>query len=86
VLVALILSLCGLDDAAVAHEYSLTDLGLASRREEIVRHLMQGETLFGDRERAERMVGARYVFFLVALLLFPFQSPLAPSSHFPVTR
>ncbi|SPQ19787.1 9dc0d81b-3e68-439f-8368-0a0289b1c206 [Thermothielavioides terrestris] len=69
VLVALILSLCGLDDAAVAHEYSLTDLGLASRREEIVRHLMQGETLFGDRERAERMVGARKENMLETLAL-----------------
>ncbi|KAH6855326.1 protein-tyrosine phosphatase-like protein [Chaetomium sp. MPI-CAGE-AT-0009] len=59
VLIALILSLCGLDDAVIAHEYSLTDLGLAPRKEEIVQHLIRGEALFGDRERAERMVSAR---------------------------
>lgn len=58
-LVALLLSLCGLDDAAIAHEYSLTDLGLAPRKEEIVQHLIRGEALFGDRERAEKMVGAQ---------------------------
>jgi hypothetical protein len=59
VLIALLLSLCGLDDDAIAHEYSLTDLGLAPRKEEIVQHLIKGEALFGDRERAERMVSAR---------------------------
>ncbi|KAL2020475.1 hypothetical protein VTK56DRAFT_8360 [Thermocarpiscus australiensis] len=59
VLVAIILALCGLDDDTVAHEYSLTDLGLAARKDEIVRHLVRGEALFGDRARAERMVSAR---------------------------
>ena len=75
-IVALILSLCGLPDAAIALEYSLTDLGLAPRKEEIVQHLIQGEALFGDRVRAERMVGARsalslfLVFSLFSFLLF----------------
>lgn len=59
VFIALVLALCGLDDAVIAHEYSLTDLGLASRKPEIVEHLIQGEALFGDRARAERMVSAR---------------------------
>ncbi|KAK4248695.1 protein-tyrosine phosphatase-like protein [Corynascus novoguineensis] len=59
VLVALLLALCGADDDTIAREYSLTDLGLAPRREEIVQHLMAGEALFGDRKRAERMVGAQ---------------------------
>ena len=69
-IIALILSLCGLPDAAVAQEYSLTDLGLAPRKEEIVQHLIQGEALFGDRVRAERMVGARSALSLFARVLF----------------
>ncbi|KAK4133480.1 hypothetical protein BT67DRAFT_442922 [Trichocladium antarcticum] len=58
ILVALVLALCHLDDETIAHEYSLTDLGLAPRKEEIVQHLIQGGALFGDRARAERMVSA----------------------------
>ncbi|KAL2183544.1 hypothetical protein L209DRAFT_563763 [Thermothelomyces heterothallicus CBS 203.75] len=65
----LLLALCGVDDATIAHEYSLTELGLAPRREEIVRHLVQGPALFGDRERAERMVGARKEYMLGTLAL-----------------
>ncbi|TDZ75191.1 Tyrosine-protein phosphatase [Colletotrichum trifolii] len=59
VICALILSLCGLDDAVVAHEYSLTDAGLQSRREEIVNHLLATDALRGDPEGARRMIGAR---------------------------
>ncbi len=58
VIVALILSLCGLGDEAIAHEYSLTDLGLAPRKEEIIQQLTRGDALGGDRAKAERMVGA----------------------------
>ncbi|KAK4125154.1 hypothetical protein N657DRAFT_679931 [Parathielavia appendiculata] len=57
VIVALILALCGLEDEVIAHEYSLTNLGLAPRREAIVQRL----TVYpfqGDRERAEKMVSA----------------------------
>lgn len=59
VIVALILSLCGVSDAAVAHEYSLTDLGLGARKEEFVTNLIAGEPLRGDRPAAERMVSSR---------------------------
>lgn len=61
VLVALVLSLCGVPDDAVAHEYSLTDLGLGERRDEFIDHLVQtpGGPLFGDRAAAARMVSAR---------------------------
>ncbi len=93
-IIALILSLCGLSDAAIAQEYSLTDLGLAPRKEEIVQHLIQGEALFGDRVRAERMVGARSALSLFSFVLFhlfsflffflstalPLLFPLTPSS------
>lgn len=59
VLVALVLSLCGVGDDAVAHEYSLTDLGLKERKEEFVAHLVRAPPLEGDREGAERMVSSR---------------------------
>lgn len=56
---ALILSLCGVSDEAVAHEYSLTDLGLGERKEEFVSHLISVEPLKGNRAAAERMVSSR---------------------------
>ncbi|KAI3391795.1 hypothetical protein diail_6785 [Diaporthe ilicicola] len=59
VLCALVLSLCGVPDDAVAHEYSLTDLGLGGRRAEFVDHLVASGPLKGDRPAAERMVGSR---------------------------
>lgn len=58
-LVALILALCGVPDAAVAHEYSLTDLGLRVRKREFVDHLVTTDVFRGDRAAAERMVSAR---------------------------
>ncbi|KAK7731116.1 hypothetical protein SLS53_008835 [Cytospora paraplurivora] len=60
VLCALILSLCGVPDEAVAHEYSLTDLGLKERKEEFIAHLIQGPPLKDDRPAAERMVSSRW--------------------------
>lgn len=59
VAVALVLSLCGVPDDAVAHDYSLTDLGLGDRREEFVAHLVQTPPLLGDRPAALRMVSSR---------------------------
>ncbi|KAJ0123614.1 tyrosine phosphatase [Diaporthe amygdali] len=59
VLCALVLSLCGVPDDAVAHEYSLTDLGLGERREEFVGNLTRSGPLQGDRAAAERMVASR---------------------------
>ena len=62
VIIALILALCHVSDEAIADEYSLTEIGLAPRKEEIIQRLIRpGEALEGDRERAERMVSARYV-------------------------
>lgn len=60
VLCALVLSLCGVPDEAVAHEYSLTDLGLKERKEEFISHLVRAPPLKGDRPAAERMVGSRW--------------------------
>ncbi|KAK4215874.1 tyrosine-protein phosphatase [Rhypophila decipiens] len=59
IIVAIVLSLLGVEDEAIAHDYSLTDLGLAQRKEAIVRHLMETPALFGDRARAETMVSSR---------------------------
>ncbi|GKT48814.1 tyrosine-protein phosphatase [Colletotrichum spaethianum] len=58
VICALILSLCGVSDDVVAHEYSLTDIGLQDRREEIVHHLLATEALRGNPEGARRMIGS----------------------------
>ncbi|KAH6630096.1 protein-tyrosine phosphatase-like protein [Chaetomium sp. MPI-SDFR-AT-0129] len=69
VLIALILSLCGLSDATIADEYALTDIGLAARKEGIVQRLIRDEALFGDRKRAETMVGASKENMLLTLSL-----------------
>lgn len=59
VLCALVLSLCGVPDDAVAHEYSLTDLGLGHRRDEFVGNLTRSGPLKDNRAAAERMVSSR---------------------------
>ncbi|KXJ92579.1 tyrosine phosphatase [Microdochium bolleyi] len=53
VICALVLSLCGVSDDAVAHEYSLTALGLAGRQEEIITRL-EGEEAFKDNKAGAR--------------------------------
>ncbi|KAF9869529.1 tyrosine phosphatase [Colletotrichum karsti] len=59
IICALILSLCGVSDEVVAHEYSLTDIGLQDRKEEIVKHLMSTEAMKGNPEGARRMISSR---------------------------
>lgn len=59
IICALILSLCGVEDEIVAHEYSLTDLGLKCRHAEIISHLITEAAFKGDPEGAYRMVLAR---------------------------
>lgn len=48
-----------MSDEAVAHEYSLTDMGLGERKEEFISHLISVEPLKGNRAAAERMVSSR---------------------------
>lgn len=60
IFIALVLSLCGVPDEVVAHEYSLTDIGLLERREKIITYLTPK---LGDRPRAEMMVTSKYVVF-----------------------
>lgn len=58
---ALVLSLCGVEDAVVAYEFGLTELGLADKRAEYLRHL-QAMPLFQENPAgAERMLSARFV-------------------------
>ncbi|KAK1998152.1 tyrosine phosphatase [Colletotrichum falcatum] len=58
VICAIILSLCGVSDEVVAHEYSLTDIGLQDRREEIVNHLLATDALKGNLEGVRRMISS----------------------------
>ncbi|KAI8966375.1 tyrosine phosphatase family-domain-containing protein [Daldinia sp. FL1419] len=59
VICGLILSLCGVPDEIVAHEYSLTDLGLKSRHEELIAHLMSNPALQTHPTAARRMVSSQ---------------------------
>lgn len=59
VLCALILSLCGVDDETVSYEYSLTELGLAQYKEQIMQHLMTNPALKDNPQGALNMMGAR---------------------------
>jgi hypothetical protein len=53
-----VLSLLGVDDATIAADFQLTELGLADAKAAIVSKLAQGPHLGGDRAKAERMVTA----------------------------
>lgn len=59
ILCALVLMLVGVSDEAVAEEYALTDLGLEEIKAEMVERLLKMETLEGNREGVEKMVGSR---------------------------
>ncbi|KAI0542685.1 tyrosine phosphatase [Xylaria digitata] len=59
VVVALALSLCGVPDEAVIHEYNLTEIGLRSRLDELVKHVSSNPKIGIDVEGAKRMIGAR---------------------------
>jgi protein tyrosine/serine phosphatase len=58
VICALILSLCGVDDEVVAHEYSLSELGLQSRPD-FLRNLLEEPVVKGNAAAAMEMVGSR---------------------------
>jgi hypothetical protein len=53
------LSLAGVSDETIAHEYALTEIGLASWKEPILQHLLRHPALEGKREGAENMLSAR---------------------------
>lgn len=60
VLCALILSLCGVDDEVVAHEYSLTEVGLPDDwKKAVIEHLSHNPTLAGNPEGAANLISAK---------------------------
>ncbi|KAI0487385.1 tyrosine phosphatase [Xylaria cf. heliscus] len=59
VVVALALSLCGVPDDTIVYEYNLTEIGLRSRLDELVKHVSSNPKIGIDIEGARRMVGAR---------------------------
>jgi hypothetical protein len=61
VFIALLLSLCGVDDDTVATEYNLTEQGLAHWKEKAVERLLRSPNLELHKEGALNMLGARYV-------------------------
>ena len=61
VICALVLSLCGVDDAVIAEEYSLTEVGLSQEwKKAVIQHLMSHPALDGNTKGAENMIGAKY--------------------------
>ncbi|CAJ2501380.1 Uu.00g042330.m01.CDS01 [Anthostomella pinea] len=59
IICAFILSLCGVDDEIVAHEYGLTNLGLKSIQAEILVNLLNLPGFRDNPDGARAMVGAR---------------------------
>lgn len=59
VIIALLLSIAGVDDKAIAEEYALTDLGLHDWLQQNIDRLMQNPASGGDREKVTRMVSAK---------------------------
>jgi protein tyrosine/serine phosphatase len=60
VICALVLSLCGVDDEVVAHEYSLTEAGLPTEwKGAVIKHLMDNPALKGNMEGALNMISAK---------------------------
>ncbi|KAI9716388.1 MAG: hypothetical protein M1828_000377 [Chrysothrix sp. TS-e1954] len=59
VIVAVMLSLLGVDDETIASEYELTETGMAAERDGIVGHLVEHPALEQNREAAVRMTSAK---------------------------
>ncbi|CAM1501578.1 Fc.00g035620.m01.CDS01 [Cosmosporella sp. VM-42] len=69
VICAVILSLCGVDDNAIAQEYQLTEIGLGDFRKAIIDSLMRNPALEQNPEGANRMLSARPENLLAALVM-----------------
>jgi protein tyrosine phosphatase len=60
VICAVVLSLCGVDDEIVAHEYALTEIGLPETwKQAVIQHLMDNPALMGNTAGALNMISAR---------------------------
>lgn len=66
-LAALLLLLAGVENEAVAEEYALTDVGLASLREGFVERLMRHPSLNGDEVGVRNMVSSKRENMLASL-------------------
>jgi protein tyrosine/serine phosphatase len=66
-LAALLLSLAGVEDAVIADEYSLTDVGLAPLREQFVERLLKNPVLEGDEVGVRNMVSSKRENMLASL-------------------
>ena len=60
IITALILGLAGVDDDTISKEYALTEEGLGPLKEIMMKHLLEHDSLGGDRGKAEKMISARY--------------------------
>ncbi|CZR62857.1 related to protein-tyrosine phosphatase [Phialocephala subalpina] len=68
VICALVLSLCGVDDEVVAHEYSLTEVGLTTEwKEAVLEHLSHNPALKGNPEGAKNLISAKAANMLATL-------------------
>ncbi|CZT06927.1 hypothetical protein WAI453_012828 [Rhynchosporium graminicola] len=70
VLCALVLSLCGVEDEIVAHEYSLTEQGLTTEwKKSIIEHLSKNPALQAIRnpKAASNLISAKAVYMLATL-------------------
>ncbi|KAH6705217.1 tyrosine/serine phosphatase-like protein [Leptodontidium sp. 2 PMI_412] len=57
---ALVLSLCGVDDETIAHEYSLTEIGVTREwKDAVMAHLMQNPALTENLQGAKNMISAK---------------------------
>ena len=60
VICALVLSLCGVDDDFVAHEYALTEIGLPREwKKTVIKHLLVNPALQGNMEGAWNMISSK---------------------------
>jgi hypothetical protein len=59
VICALILSLCGVDDETIAYEYSLTEIGMAGFKKEVIARLLASPFFEGNEKGAKNMISAR---------------------------
>lgn len=60
VICALVLSLCGVEDEIVAHEYALTEVGFSTEwKEAVIEHLMHHPALKGNLEGAWNIISAK---------------------------
>lgn len=69
VLVAMLFMLVGVDDETIAHEYSLTDQGLAELKPLFIERLLKNPALEGNLEGIQNMVSSKKENMLASLAM-----------------